>query len=388
MERLIFHVDMDAFFASVEQSDNPMLKGKPVVVGADPKEGKGRGVVSAASYEARKYGIHSAMPISQAYRLCPSACFLPVRMNRYREVSRGIMSILSDFSPIIEPISLDEAFLDMTGTERLLGDPIKIAKEIKQRVKSEHKITASVGIAPNKLVAKIASDSKKPDGLVFISKDNIKDFLNPLPVSRLWGVGRKTREDLESLGIKRVKDLTHLTKSDLCSYFGKTKGMFLYQTCRGIDNRPVECSAQTKSVSNEVTFQHDVDDMDFLKDKLLFLSEKVAFRLHRQGFYGRTIFLKVRFDDFTTFVKNRTVNRPVRIVDDIYSEVLRLFNSIDLEGKKVRLLGVGITMLVTANSMQQGVLFEENNKKEKAAVVVDKIKEKFGEKIISRGKRI
>ncbi|MCD6117396.1 DNA polymerase IV [bacterium] len=386
MERLIFHVDMDAFFASVEQSDNPSLKGKPVVVGADPGHGMVRGVVSAASYEARKYGIHSAMPISKAYRLCPDAVFLPVRMKRYKEVSREIMSILRDFSPIIEPVSIDEAFLDMTGTKRLLGDPIKAAEEIKLRVKREQNITASVGIAPNKLVAKIASDIQKPDGLVFVSQNGIKDFLNPLPVSRLWGVGIKTREILDSLGIKKVEDIVRLSEQDICSCFGKTKGMFLYRTSRGIDSRPVEYSSQAKSVSNEITFQYDVDDTGFLKEKLLFLSEKVSFRMRKQGYCGRTVYLKIRFSDFTTFVRNRTVNNPVCIIDDIYSEACILFDEIDISEKRVRLLGVGITMLVSADSVQQKLPFEKSDKREKAAVVVDKIKEKFGEKIIGRGK--
>ena len=382
MQRIIFHIDMDAFFAAVEQHDNPELKGKPVVVGADPVKGSGRGVVSAASYEARKFGIHSAMPISRAFKLCPKAVFLPVRMKRYKEVSKIIMSLFYDFTPLVEQISVDEAFLDMTGTERLLGDPVKTGMEIKQKIKEITGLTASVGIAPSKLVAKIASDSNKPDGLVFVDKDKVQEFLNPLPISRLWGVGKVTEKKLKNMGINIVKDLVNIPEKSLTSVFGKSKGVFLYNTCRGIDNRAVERTAEAKSISNEITFDNDTCDRDFLLDTILALCEKVAFRMRKQKLSARTVFLKIRYDDFSTSVRNKTFTRPLSVFEEIYNEICTLFETFYTGNRKVRLIGVGVSMLVYNSYVQQDLLPRENDKTEKAAVVVDKIKEKYGEKMI------
>lgn len=384
MQRIIFHIDMDAFFAAVEQHDNPELKGKPVVVGADPVKGSGRGVVSAASYEARKFGIHSAMPISRAFKLCPKAVFLPVRMKRYKEVSKIIMSLFYDFTPLVEQISVDEAFLDMTGTERLLGDPVKTGMEIKQKIKEITGLTASVGIAPSKLVAKIASDSNKPDGLVFVDKDKVQEFLNPLPISRLWGVGKVTEKKLKNMGINIVKDLVNIPEKSLTSVFGKSKGVFLYNTCRGIDNRAVERTAEAKSISNEITFDNDTCDRDFLLDTILALCEKVAFRMRKQKLSARTVFLKIRYDDFSTSVRNKTFTRPLSVFEEIYNEICTLFETFYTDNRKVRLIGVGVSMLVYNSYLQQNLLSEKKEKTEKAAVVVDKIKEKYGEKIIFR----
>jgi len=384
VQRIIFHIDMDAFFAAVEQHDNPELKGKPVVVGADPVKGSGRGVVSAASYEARKFGIHSAMPISRAFKLCPKAVFLPVRMKRYKEVSKIIMSLFYDFTPLVEQISVDEAFLDMTGTERLLGDPVKTGMEIKQKIKEITGLTASVGIAPSKLVAKIASDSNKPDGLVFVDKDKVQEFLNPLPISRLWGVGKVTEKKLKNMGINIVKDLVNIPEKSLTSVFGKSKGVFLYNTCRGIDNRAVERTAEAKSISNEITFDNDTCDRDFLLDTILALCEKVAFRMRKQKLSARTVFLKIRYDDFSTSVRNKTFTRPLSVFEEIYNEICTLFETFYTDNRKVRLIGVGVSMLVYNSYLQQNLLSEKKEKTEKAAVVVDKIKEKYGEKIIFR----
>ena len=386
MDRLVFHIDMDAFYASVEQMDNPSCRGKPVVVGADPKQGNGRGVVSAASYEARKYGIHSAMPVSRAYRLCPWAVFVPVRMSRYKEISNMFMGVLSQFSPCIEPISLDEAFLDMTGTERLMGNPEKIARSIKDSIMFVTGLCASVGAAPNKLVAKIASDREKPDGLVIVDKNRIQAFMDPLPVGALWGVGKKTEKHLHALGFRQVKDIRQLSVKELCSMFGRVKGEFLYNTCRGIDDRPVQNSSSVKSVSNEITFNTDTSDMDYVRRHLLFLSEKVAFRLRKQNLAGKTIYMKIRFDDFSTYVRNKTVSGPVFICDDIFPEVCNLLNSLSID-KRVRLVGVGVTQLEPGCSGQTALPFGGDEKKEKAAEAVDRIKEKFGESVITRGKR-
>lgn len=382
--RTILHADMDAFYTSVEQRDCPEFCGKPVVVGADPKGGKGRGVVAAASYEARRFGIHSAQPISQAYRRCPEAVFLRGRYERYHEVSGSIMSVFREFTPLVEPVSLDEAFLDISGTERLFGSPERIGRAIKEKIRQKEQLTASVGIGPNKLIAKIASDLKKPDGFVLVAPDQAESFLAPLPVSRLWGVGKKSEEHLNKLGIWTVGDLARRSKSTLNGVFGKM-GDCLWEYAHGIDDDPVVPEREAKSISNENTFGEDQDDPVLLRKTLLELSEKVGFRMRQEGLLARTVFIKVRISDFTTWDRRATLPQPFSLSETIYREASALFNSCDLLGQKVRLLGVGVTQLLSGEEVQSD-LFQPvtTEKREKVTQAVDRLKEKFGDGVIGK----
>ena len=384
MTRKIIHVDMDAFFASVEQRDNPEFMGKPVIVGANHFLGRGRGVVSAASYEARKFGIHSAQPISQAYRLCPNGIFLPVRGKRYLQVSRKIMAIFQQYTPLVESISLDEAFLDMTGTEKLLGDIEKVGRKIKEQIWEEEKLTASVGIGPNKLIAKIASDLRKPDGFVVVKDNEVEDFLNPLPVGKLWGIGEKTEEKLSKLGIYTIGQLAALPKEVLQSLFGRM-GLVLYQHARGIDNTPVVPFRKAKSISNEITFEKDITDINVIRETLLALSDKVGYRLRQQELVGKTVVLKVRFSDFSTLVRHSTFPKPISMSETIYAEVFNLLETLNISYQPVRLLGVGITQLSSANEYQLSLFDEKDEKRKRVTEAVDLLKNKFGEKVIGRG---
>src|SRR6185436_3827868 len=267
-DRIILHVDMDAFYASIEQRDQPTLQGRPVIVGADPKGGRGRGVVAACSYEARKFGVRSALPISQAWKLCPQGAYVPVRMDRYVEVSRQVMEVLHRFTNLVEPLSIDEAFLDVSGSTALFGSPEQIARAIKKQIREATALCASVGVAPNKFVAKIASDLKKPDGLVIVKQEDVEDFLRDLPISRLWGVGPKTEQRLHELGIQTIGDLR-----------AKPQGAHLHELAYGRDNRPVVPDWEARSVSNETTFEEDTADRKLLLRTLRSLSESVGRRL-------------------------------------------------------------------------------------------------------------
>lgn len=382
--RDILHVDMDAFFASIEQRDNPRLRGKPVIVGADPRGGKGRGVVSAASYEARKFGIHSAMPISKAYRLCPQGYFIPVHGNRYAEISRKIMAIFKEYTPLVEPISLDEAFLDVTGTGRLKGDAENIGREIKSRLKSEEGLTASVGIAPNKLIAKIASDLDKPDGFVVVKPDAIKEFLSPLSIRCLWGIGNKTEKEMRHLGIETIGDFASLTEHEVRTIFSNN-GVDLWRHAHGLDSRKVENKAKAKSISNEKTFLEDQTDPEIIHATLLSLAEKVGYRLRQNKYYGKTIFLKLRLSDFTTLVRHATLAEPINLSEIIFREVRLLYEKLDIMGQPIRLLGVGITQLCPDNKHQLSLFNSEYKRRQKAAEAVDLIKHRFGDQSIGRG---
>lgn len=375
---------MDAFFAAVEQRDNPELKRKPVIVGADPQQGKGRGVVSAASYEARKFGIKSALPISKAYKLCPQGCFVPVNGRRYAEVSRSIMSIFKEFSPLIEPISLDEAFIDVTGTGRLKGDPENIGREIKARIKSKEDLTASVGIAPNKLVAKIASDIEKPDGFVVVKPDEVRAFLSPLPIRRLWGIGKITAKRMKDLGIKTIGDFASFSEEDVKIIFG-SNGYDLWQNAHGIDTRKVKNEHKAKSISNETTFQKDVTDPEVINSTLLGLSEKVGYRLRSNKYYGKTIFLKVRLSDFTTLRRNSTFSEPVNLSKTIFSEIKFLYDKLKIAGQPIRLLGVGLSQLCGDKEHQLALFDFEDERRRKAEEAVDILKKRFGTDKIGRG---
>lgn len=384
-ERVIAHIDMDAFFASVEQRDDPRLVGQPVVIGADPKGGRGRGVVSTCSYEARQFGIHSAMPISQAYARCPQAFFLPPRMALYSEVSAQLFSILHEFTPDVEPVSVDEAFLDLTGTEKINGKPCDAAWKIKHRIRSQLRLTASVGLAPNKMVAKIASDLCKPDGLLEITKEGLLDFLWPLDVGRLWGVGPKTKEILASIGISKIQDLARSNAEELHQLLGES-GLQLYALAHGRDERDVALEQEIKSVSHEHTFESDTDHQELLHQTLLILSEKVSRRLRLDALQGRTVTIKVRLKGFKTYTRAVTLPQMTNFVDDIFEAARKLFDSLYVAGTYVRLLGVRVSGF--QNPYVQESLFEDarKEKKERVHKAIDLIKDKFGERSIHRAR--
>ncbi|MBN1154692.1 DNA polymerase IV [candidate division KSB1 bacterium] len=382
--KIILHIDMDAFFAAVEQRDHPEYKGLPVIVGADPKDGKGRGVVSTCSYEARKYGIHSAMPISQAYRLCPLGIYLRGRMSVYQSVSRQLMQILSDFTSLVEPLSIDEAFLDITGSIRLLGTPEKIARKIQQRIADELHLTASIGIAPNKFVAKIASDLNKPNGLVIVEEHQIRDFLAPLPISKLWGVGKKTQPIFLKYGIRTIGELANSSKERIVTIFGNS-GLHFWNLANGIDDRDVVTHTPAKSVSQEITFDKDIDDLTELHKTLLYLVTELTRLIRKDHYKAKTITLKVRLADFSTFTRSHTLSDFTDSFNLIHSVISDLFHRFNCHNKKIRLLGVAVSNLNTQQGGQISIFDQENQEKDKADKVLDLIQNKFGVDAIQKG---
>jgi len=379
--RKILHIDMDAFYASVEQQDNPALKGRPVIVGGDAEK---RGVVSAASYEARVFGVHSAMPASQARRLCPQGVFLPVRMERYREVSSQIFAIFQEYTPLIEPLSLDESFLDVTGCESLFGPAPKIAGEIKKRILARTGLTASAGIAPNKFLAKIASDWRKPDGLVEIKPDEVGDFLENLPISKLWGVGKSTEEILKGMGILRAGQLARYPPEGIEKKLGNF-GLELLALARGEDDRPVVPHEEAKSLSQEQTFTPDLQDRQVMEQVLLVQAEQVGWELRKQKKKGRTVHLKVRYPDFTLITRSQTLSLPTDAGMEIYRTAVKLLEKTEVRSRKARLLGVGVSNLHHRNApLQRGLFDSYREKEEKSLEAVDKIWEKFGPEAIKR----
>jgi len=342
-ERAIVHVDMDAFFAAVEQRDHPELAGRPVVIGGDPRS---RGVVSTASYEARKFGIHSAMPVREAQRRCPDAVFLPANHARYRAVSRQIRDIMAAFSSIIEPLSIDEAFLDVSGR-----DPVAVARAIKQRIRRETGLTASVGVSYNKFLAKLASDMDKPDGLTVISPDRARRLLPTLPVQRLWGVGPRTRESLEALQIETIGDLLAADPAGLRPIFGRRLPQML-DMARGIDHRPVETSREVHSISEETTFPYDVSDPRLLWRHLKTFARNLETALRRQGLRGRTVVVKVRYSDFQTITRSSTSPLATDGARQIAARAANLLARIDLS-RRIRLIGLGVAGLEESHTPQQ-----------------------------------
>lgn len=383
---IIAHIDMDAFFAAVEVRDNPALKGKPVVVGADPKAGKGRGVVSTCSYEARRYGIHSAMPISMAYQRCPQAIFLPVNMRKYSDVSERIFNILYNFTPDIEPLSIDEAFMDLTGSRALFGTPLEMGTKIKQQIKQELRLAASIGIAPNKMTAKIASTLSKPDGLLEVTPENLLSFLWPLAVSKMFGVGEQTQRILTAMNIHTIGDLAKESEASLFRQLGP-RGRYLWDLANGRDARKVICSEPAKSVGHEHTFEEDTSNREEITAVLSVLCEKVSHRLRREGLRGKTVTLKLRFSDFKTITRDFTLAQRTNFFDVIYKTTKSLLNESFLSGRKYRLVGVRVTNFNQPYVRES--LFEETDvggaKAEKIHKAVDAIKVKFGERGIVRG---
>jgi DNA polymerase IV len=378
----ILHVDLDAFFAAVEQRDRPALRGHPVVVGGGGSDD--RGVVSAASYEARAFGVRSAMPLRTAAALCPQAVFLPVDGPKYSAASRDVMAILRRFSPLVEQISIDEAFLDVHGSEALLGSPEQIARSIKVEIRSQLMLTASVGVASTKLVAKIASDLRKPDGLVVVPVGTEAAFLAPLPIWRLWGVGERTRTALSDYGVTTIGDLAALPTDLLQRRFG-SQGALLAQRALGIDPAPVAIGDPAKSVSHEHTFDVDTGDWDVIERTLLALSEGVARRLRDGRMRAGTIGVKVRDESFVTLTRQRALPEPTDQAETIWRTAVALARP-QVRGVRVRLLGVAATHL---GEREQLALFAEDDglaRRRRANEASDTIRRRYGPRAITRGR--
>jgi DNA polymerase IV len=373
--RAILHVDLDAFYASVEVLDNPSLRGKPVLVGGTGP----RGVVAAASYEARRFGVHSAMPMGRARRLCPQAIVLPPRFDVYGAKSRAVHEIFATFTPIIEPIALDEAFLDVTGAQRVLGTGAEIGEAIRAKVRADTGLTASVGVAPNKLLAKLASDDAKPDGMLVVEPGGELAFLHPHPVGRLWGVGPATLARLERFGVETIGDLAAVPEPSLVEALGKAHGHHLHELACGRDDRPVEPDRETKSIGQEETFPRDVADREVLGREVRRMAERVGTRLRDHGLAGRTVTLKVRFPDFRTITRSATLPEPFAVSAEIARLALGLLEKIDTAGG-IRLLGVTVSNLTAGVTHQPSLFGDEPAAAAGEAMqsAIDAVRARFG----------
>ncbi len=343
--RKIIHIDMDAFYASVEQRDFPEYRGKPLIVGGMPDR---RGVVSTASYEARKFGVRSAMSSIKAQQLCPEAIFVFPRFDAYKKVSEAIREIFRRYTDIIEPLSLDEAFLDVTEDKQGIGSAIDIAEQIRKAIREELQLTASAGVSVNKFVAKVASDMNKPDGLTFIGPSRIVAFMEELPVEKFFGVGKVTAARMKSMNLFTGADLKKLSEAEMTHHFGKS-GRFYYDMVRGIDNRPVQSHRETKSVASEDTFEHDLELIDEMNTELLKIAGRLSTRLQKYKLAGRTLTLKVKFSDFKQITRNHAFEQLVSDDQTIYEAGAQLLSKINLSGKKVRLLGLSISNFTLAS---------------------------------------
>lgn len=378
--RTILHVDMDAFFASVEQRDRPELRGKPVLVGGTGP----RGVVAAASYEARAFGCRSAMPSAVARRLCPHAVFVKGSFAQYKEDSARVMAILDSYSPLVQPVSIDEAFVDVTGSAALFGGGEPIAEQIRRRVKTELLLTCSVGVAPNKFLAKLASDLNKPDGLAVITPETIRSTLDPLPVSRLWGVGPAAEKSLHRLGVRTIRDL-HAMPLDVLRARFDDFGEHLWNLARGLDDRPVHTDREAKSISHEHTFAQDLEDPDAVRAVLADEAEQVARRLRKHARFARTVTVKIRFGDFETVTRSATLEAATDRTDAVTNVARSLFDQWARAFRPVRLIGVGVSNLT--ESAGQAGLFDAGDAEKKRAVdrAADLIAERFGKRAVQRG---
>ncbi|HLV71672.1 MAG TPA: DNA polymerase IV [Vulgatibacteraceae bacterium] len=371
----ILHVDMDAFFVSVELLERPELRGRPVIVGgAGP-----RGVVSAASYEARRFGVHSAMPMTRARRLCPQAVVLPVRHERYARVSAAVFEIFRSVTPLVEGLSLDEAFLDVAGARRRLGRPARIAEMIREQVRDQQGITCSVGVATTKFVAKLASTRCKPDGLLVVPADGVTDFLHPLPVASLWGVGERTEETLTRLGLRTVGQLARVPLPTLQRELGAAMGAHLHELAWGRDPREVVPHTPDKSIGAETTFDTDVDDPEVVRRELLRLAEKTGARLRAAGYAGRTVSVKLRKADFTTITRARTLDEPTDLARVIYVTARALYEGAGLDGVRLRLVGVRVENLGPAGEAPRQLAFDEPERGwREAERAMDQVAHRFG----------
>ncbi len=388
---MILHIDMDAFFASVEMRDDPSLKGKPVAVGGRSTT---RGVIAAASYEARKFGVRSAMPTITAFKLCPSLVLLPVNMASYVQVSQSIHEIFNRYTPDIEPLSLDEAFLDVTASETLMGEAAMIGKNIKSTIATELNLIASVGVATNKFIAKIASDILKPNGFCEVQKGQEQHFLDPLPIERLWGVGKKTAKRFKHFGLKTIRDVRAAGMQFMQREFGQA-GAQIYLLSTGQDKRPVDSKRSSKSVSNETTFSKDISDVLALRACLMSLVEQVSYRLREANLKGRTVSLKLRDPDFNTITRSKTCPKNIDSTDMIWNIALTLLlKEVPMKFKSLRLIGVGVSNFNPLPQSPQQVLFndefpEEVNSNKKMPMLdklSDDIRARFGKKSIHRGR--
>lgn len=378
-QRAIIHADLDAFYASVEVLDDPSLRGKPVIVGGAPGE---RGVVSAASYEARRYGVHSAMPLRTAARRCPHGVFLPGRPERYRELSERVMAIFADYTPLVEPISLDEAFLDVSGSAAAFGDGATIAGLIKERVRAEIGLVVSVGVATNKLCAKVASDLRKPDALVVVPPGQERAFLAPLPIRRLWGVGPQAQAALADYGVTTIGQLAALSADTLHRRFGR-HGDDLAARARGVDRAPVESFRAPKSVGHEHTFSADTADVGRLESTLLDLAESVASRLRRHGMVAGAVQLKLRYEGFETLTRQAPLPSQTHEAETLYHAAGDLLRRTLVAGRGVRLIGVTAISLAEA---QQLTLFDGTPRNDRLTRSIDLVRQRFGDRAITRAR--
>jgi len=372
--RRIIHVDMDAFFAQIEQRDTPEYKNKPLVVGGPLN----RGVISSASYEARKYGLHSGMPLIRAKRLCPEGIFVPVNMEKYLKESTLIRKIFFQFTPLVESIGCDEAFLDITGCQKLFGNELEIAKKIKGKIYEQTNLTSSAGIGPNKFLAKLASSIGKPNGLTVLENTReVMEKVRLLPVSYIWGVGRVTDEQFKSMGIETIGDLANAPLSIIENKFGEP-GRIIHEMANGIDNRKVVINQEPKSIGREVTYRKDVDDFEILRSTLLFLSQKISRNLRLQKYKGKVVTLKVRFSDFKTITRRVTLKKYTSGMFDIQKSSVLLLKNFDLNRKKIRLIGVSVSNLKPV-FMLENLLPDDRSADENLSEAIDRISDRFGE---------
>ena len=378
----ILHVDMDAFYASVAELDNPQYKGKALVVGAGV-----RGVVLSANYEARKFGIRAAMPVGRAKRMAPHAIFIAPEHHRYAEISERIMTIFNSFTPLVEPISLDEAFLDVTGSQKLFGDGREIAAKIRAQVEKDEGITCSVGIAQSKFIAKLASQHCKPNGMLEIKSDRILEFLHPLPVRALWGVGPKTAESLDRLGLHTVADIANTSRSTLIRALGDATGESLYELAWGRDYRDVVPDEPEKSIGNEETFSRDIDSPEEILAEFLRMTEKATARLRERGLFAKTITMKIKFADFTTLSRAKTLPIGIDSTQETYEIVKKLYLALRNEGARIRLVGVSLSNLLEEAPVQLELGARDRGWRD-ADTAIDKAKARFGRGSVRPGRLI
>jgi DNA polymerase-4 len=379
---MILHIDMDAFYASVEQLDNPWLKGKCVIVGGTSN----RGVVSAASYEARKYGVHSAMPVFQAKQKCPNGIFVPPRMTRYKDVSRKIMAIFREYTPLVEPVSIDEAYMDITDSTVLHGNPEEIALQLKRKIRQSVKLTCSIGVAPNKFLAKVASDMNKPDGLTIVLPESVSQFIDALPIQKVPGVGKKTYRQLELMSVKRLGDIKKFPEKTLLDRLGKF-GKRLIELSTGRDHSQVKPFTRHKSISSERTLSRDTRDVELLKRYMLKQAEEIARQMQKAGVRGKTVTIKIKNADFKQVTRSTTMTTPTRSSKTIYRQAVALLDAYRIT-KKIRLIGVGVSGLRSVDVPVQLNLFsrspETGKNWEKIDQTVERISKKFGRDSIKR----
>ena len=378
----ILHVDMDAFYASVAELDNPQYKGKALVVGAGV-----RGVVLSANYEARKFGIRAAMPVGRAKRMAPHAIFIAPEHHRYAEISERVMAIFNSFTPLVEPISLDEAFLDVTGAQKLFGDGREIAAKIRAQVEQAEGITCSVGIAQSKFIAKLASQHCKPNGMLEIKSNRILEFLHPLPVRALWGVGPKTAESLDRLGLHTVADIANTPRSTLVRALGDATGESLYELAWGRDYRNVIPDEPEKSIGNEETFARDIDSPEEILAQFLRMAEKATARLRERGLFAKTVTMKIKFADFTTLSRAKTLPIGIDGTHETYEIVKKLYLALNNEGARIRLVGVSLSNLLDEAPVQLELGARERGWRD-ADTAIDKAKARFGRGSVRPGRLI